>query len=253
MNAVQLWVIGVALLQHSGVRGQSPGADFPVYAAAFRRGDFQAAAESLEPLNHRPMPNMELARRHLLQANALQRMPSQQPEAIQAFRAAIQLEPGLQSAYNNLGLTYKELRPAHPGFSTRCIDGQTALKAAVAISPKTAEPLNALGLLYVKCGALKAAVDTLQRAYNTTHNPAVAFNLALALHEAGKLAEAETVLVHCLEEGHCPKSFAQPRVALSSMRFMRGQRHESLVLLQSALRHQPNHALGLCFLFCRVF
>lgn len=106
-------------------------------------------------------------------------------QAVAEYRHALELNPALAEAHNNLGVLLREPEP------------DTALAAfqrAVALRPAYPEALNNLGLMLQRHGDLRGAADAFRRAVRADpHHPDAQNNLGLVLRELG---ESEAAVEH---------------------------------------------------------
>jgi tetratricopeptide (TPR) repeat protein len=107
--------------------------------------------------------------------------------AEQSFREALVLDPSWVPAYVNLSDFYRE--------TGRDTEGEKILLEGLALQPKAAALQHSLGLLRIRQKNLPAALPALQKAMelapDDTH---FRYVYALALHSAGRTAEAQTVV-----------------------------------------------------------
>ena len=112
--------------------------------------------------------------------------------SVDKFRKAVQLDPGLAEAWNNLGLSYTELRA-----ETEALE---AFKKALEIDPNVGQVYNNLGYLYHRRGEFAAAVEMYERATHRAADSSAAWsNLGNALHALARRDEAMVAWRRALE------------------------------------------------------
>ena len=105
------------------------------------------------------------------------------PEAIKAFEKALELNPKLAEAANNLGNLYFE-----QNLIEKAIE---AFKKALAADPKYARAHNNLGIVYTKKGLLDLAVGEYQASLGVNPNYAAPlYNLAWLYARRGEPAKS---------------------------------------------------------------
>ena len=111
-------------------------------------------------------------------------MLQQYEKAIEQFKKAVDLDPRLSLAYNNLGILYGKI-----GDHKRAIE---VLKLAVQIDPESAEIQGALGVAYAMAGQPQNAVKSLQEAVRIDPTYAKAhFNLGITYLWLGDFLRAK--------------------------------------------------------------
>lgn len=112
--------------------------------------------------------------------------------ASEAFQAAIDLNPSLARAWNNLGIAYARLG--------RTEEAEIRYRVAVDVDPDFAEPHNNLGLLYLATDRPREALAELRRAVELApRNPHHHYHLALALQRVEGPAASRQALLETLE------------------------------------------------------
>jgi len=100
-----------------------------------------------------------------------------------AFRRAVELEPGLAEAYNNLGLTL--------GRTNRPEEATAAFEKALEIRPDLPSALNNLGFLHHEGMRFEKAIDLFRRAAMDGSDSSIAWtNLGNACYKLDRKAEA---------------------------------------------------------------
>jgi predicted CXXCH cytochrome family protein len=190
--AAQLWPIAAPLLSDSNrgvrIRAASLLAEVPTASQppADREKFNHAAAEFIaaQRLNaDRPQALSALGRFY-----ARRGLP---PEAEREYKAALRLSPQYAPAAANLADLYRELG--------RDADGESVLRAALTASPADAGLHHALGLTLVRLKRSDEALGELRRAAELAPELArYAYVHAVALHSAGRVGDAMTVLEESL-------------------------------------------------------
>lgn len=170
------------------------------------------------------------------------------PEAIEAFRHAVQLRPTDAQSHHRLALAL-----ASQGQRPQAI---AHFRQALQIQPDHAEALAHLGVSLAEEGQRQEAIacfqQTLRRyptAVPTLHN------LGVALAQEGRLAEAAEHLERAVQ---LKPDYAEAYYCLGSVLNQLGRRDEAIARLHRCLQLQPNHAgacnnLGLILTEAKVF
>lgn len=107
-------------------------------------------------------------------------------DAIQAYRRAIELEPGLDEAYSALGAAYfdkKEFNSALPWMQKR-----------VAIAPDDSLRLFDLGNVYFQLNRYDDAIASYQKAIDNSYSfPEARYSMAVSYIKTGKIDEARKI------------------------------------------------------------
>jgi tetratricopeptide (TPR) repeat protein len=112
--------------------------------------------------------------------------------SVQHFQRALELDPGLTEAWNNLALTYTEMHADSEALE--------AFKKALELDPSVGHVYNNLGYLYHRRGELESAVEMYQRATQRSSDTSAAWaNLANALYEMRRVDEAVGAWKRALE------------------------------------------------------
>jgi tetratricopeptide (TPR) repeat protein len=112
--------------------------------------------------------------------------------SVQQFRRALELDPSLAEAWNNLALAHTEMRR----------DGEAleAFKKALELDPSVGQVFNNLGYLYHRRGEHENALEMYERAIQRGHDTSAAWaNLANALYEMRRADEAVAAWKRALE------------------------------------------------------
>jgi len=112
-------------------------------------------------------------------------------EAEAEYKAALRLSPQYTVAAVNLADLYRQLG--------RDVDGESVLRAAIDATPQIAGAHHALGLTLIRLKQSEAALDELRKATELEPDQArYAYVYAVALHSAGRIDDAMTVLKESL-------------------------------------------------------
>jgi tetratricopeptide (TPR) repeat protein len=149
------------------------------FAAAFAEVDAALAFNADRPESHADRGVLAIARGDAVAAAA-------------AFRTALELDRTFAPAAVNLADVYRALG--------READAQAVLAQAIRADPAGAAPRHALGLSYVRQRRMKEALASLGDAARLDPaNPRYAYVYAVALHDAGREADAIATLRAALE------------------------------------------------------
>jgi Flp pilus assembly protein TadD len=123
------------------------------------------------------------------------------PAALNVFQKLVTIDPRSVRAYNHLGQTFEKL--------SRFDDARTAYQKAIQIeqtqTAKSEWPYFNLGVLFLKEGRPREAVDLLQQALSRDNSrEEVRIQLAVALFSAGRIEDARRLLSEVLAAN--PKS-----------------------------------------------
>jgi len=112
--------------------------------------------------------------------------------SVQQFRRALELDPRLAEAWNNLALTHTEMHADAEALE--------AFKKALELDPSVAQVYNNVGYLYHRRGELQSAVEMYERATQRSSDTGAAWaNLANALYEMRRVDEAVAAWKRALE------------------------------------------------------
>lgn len=112
--------------------------------------------------------------------------------SVAKFRKALELDPTMTEAWNNLGLSFTEMHQDDEALH--------AFKQALELDPKGGHVYNNLGYLYHRRGELEQAVEMYQRATNRAQDTSSAWsNLGNALYEMRRADEALNAWKRALE------------------------------------------------------
>ena len=158
-------------------------AEFRAAAAAFQRGEYDAAWQQLEPLlkrNPGSFPSNELA-------GLLQAARGNEQEANAYLSKGVRLAPDNAAARTALGLNFMHLH--------RADEAEAQFRKATELDPSSHEANHNLGEFYIQSGKVTAAIPFLKRAQDlqpTDYDNG--YDLALAYEQTGKLDEARRQL-----------------------------------------------------------
>jgi superkiller protein 3 len=159
---------------------------------------------------------------------ALSRPPDAKPE----YERAIELNPNMAEAYENLGLT---LLPTDP---TAAID---PLKHAVELRRKDAKMLWALGTAYDAAGELPEAVEQYKAASELPGaGPNVQVSLGRALLKSGSAPQAEAAFQAAVAAHPGGITEAQAHLGLAEVYLARKELEAAVTEFQAYLESQPN-------------
>lgn len=112
--------------------------------------------------------------------------------SIEQFRKAVEMDPTLAEAWNNLGLAQTELHHDDAALDS--------FRKALEIDPSVGQIYNNLGYLYHRRGELGEAVEMYERATQRSSDTSAAFsNLANALYELDRVDDAVGAWKQALE------------------------------------------------------
>ena len=156
-------------------------------------------------------------------------------EALESFRRALQIQPGLAQSHNNLGITLQDLG--------RREEAVASYQRALALKPDYAMAYNNLGTALKEQEKIDEAVDCFRRALQLKADDLMACsNLASALKEQGQLIEAAACYRRALE---LKPDFAEGYADLGSVLRDLGRVDEAVVCCQRALALKPDFAEAL--------
>ena len=106
-------------------------------------------------------------------------------ESEESYKKAVKLNPNFADAYNNLGVTQRELN--------KFVDSEYSYKKAIELNPNFAEAYNNLGIILREQKKLKESEESYKKAIKLNPNFADAYNnLGYTLRELGRLDESES-------------------------------------------------------------
>jgi tetratricopeptide (TPR) repeat protein len=147
---------------------------------------FQRALETASHIQNKISDRAALARIHLVLANALLFRKGQVDEAIVHYRSALEIQPDLAEAHNNLGTALARKGSQHEAIAQ--------YEAALSLRPDSPEPHNGLGGVLFSQRKIKEAIWHFGRALEIRPNFAHACDsLAWALATAPESAERNGV------------------------------------------------------------
>ncbi len=107
----------------------------------------------------------------------------QYEKALELFKKAIDLDPSLTEAYNNLGLTYTEINEEEKATE--------AFKTAISLSPELAAAYNNLGYVFYRLGSYREAIEMYNEAIGRSKDSSSAYtNLGNAYYKLEKIEDA---------------------------------------------------------------
>jgi tetratricopeptide (TPR) repeat protein len=107
----------------------------------------------------------------------------QYEKALGLFAKAIDLDPAMTEAYNNLGLTYTEINEEEKATE--------AFKKAISLSPELAAAYNNLGYVFYRLGSYKEAIEMYNEAIGRSNDSSSAYtNLGNAYYKLEKIEDA---------------------------------------------------------------
>jgi tetratricopeptide (TPR) repeat protein len=107
----------------------------------------------------------------------------QYEKALDLFKKAIDLDPTLTEAYNNLGLTYTEINEEEKATE--------AFKTAISLSPELAAAYNNLGYVFYRLGSYREAIEMYNEAIGRSKDSSSAYtNLGNAYYKLEKIEDA---------------------------------------------------------------
>lgn len=161
---------------------------------------------------------IQLAKRHpkiaspRLHLGMLYQQLGQKEEAIDAYRAAIAIDPQLALAYNNLAAILSEQPP-------NLAEAESLAAKAVALMPQVAHFHDTLGWIYRKKGKLTESYQALGKAAQIAPNdPTIAFHWATILADCGDRPEAIVQLERALKHSDRFPDAAEATALLNSLR-----------------------------------
>jgi TolB-like protein len=165
-------------------------------------------------------------------------------KALEIFREATERDPSFARAFAALSMTYS-LLPGYAAFDRDLANREALVSAekAVALDPKSAEALTALGQSYFNQGKVRQSLQAYDRAVAANPRYAVARHWkGIALTTVGRLAEGEAELraARALDPASLPlQSFLGVNLGLQ------GRLQEALAEALDLLRRAPDYRNGL--------
>ena len=155
---------------------------------------------------------------------------SRYPEAEQALRRALVVDPSFALAHTKLGEVLQK--------EGRDDDALAELEKAVAIAPLSPVEYNAIGNIHRRHGRIEPAIEAYRDALRADPQYIGAYNnLGLCLQEKGRLAEAEALYVKALAIR--PEN-AVLRNSMATLRSAQGNREEALAEVTRAVAASPD-------------
>lgn len=107
----------------------------------------------------------------------------QYEKALGLFTKAIDIDPAMTEAYNNLGLTYTEINEEEKATE--------AFRKAISLSPELAASYNNLGYVFYRLGSYKEAIEMYNKAIGRSNDSSSAYtNLGNAYYKLEKIEDA---------------------------------------------------------------
>jgi tetratricopeptide (TPR) repeat protein len=107
----------------------------------------------------------------------------QYEKALDLFKKAIDIDPTMTEAYNNLGLTYTEINEEEKATE--------AFKRAISLSPELAAAYNNLGYVFYRLGSYREAIEMYNEAIGRSKDSSSAYtNLGNAYYKLEKIEDA---------------------------------------------------------------
>lgn len=197
---------------------------------AMARKDYPAAADAYQQyLSKRP--NDAIAHFQLGYAlTALSRPADAKPE----YERAIELNPNMAEAYENLGLT---LAPTDPAAAIEF------LKRATELRHGDPHMIWALGVAYEAAGKLPEALEQFRAASEIPGSgPVVQVSLGNALLQTGSVTEAEAAFQSALEAHPAGMTLAQAHLGLAEVHLARKELEPAATEFRAYLVKRPNDA-----------
>jgi len=130
--------------------------------------------------------------RHLNNGGVMAYHNGQYEKAVDLFIKAIETDPAMTEAHNNLGLTYTEMND-----DTKATE---AFKKAISLSPELAAAYNNLGYVFYRLGSFEEAIEMYNEAIGRSANNSSAYtNLGNAYYKLDRVEEAITAWKRALE------------------------------------------------------
>jgi len=156
------------------------------------------------------------------------------PEASDAYRAAIKLDPANWRYYLNLGLTCKKM-----GGSDEAL---TAFKKALELNPESFSANKEIGETLAKAGKLDEAKPYYEKAANLRpDDPDARYNLGLCLSSTG---EPDAALAQFQKAAELKPDFADPYYQIGTLFISQNKVPEAVASLEKFLALAPDHPMA---------
>ena len=154
------------------------------------------------------------------------------PEAEEAFRKALELNPDYAQACSNLGFVLKQTH--------RPEEAEVYLRKAINLNPKLIASYNNLSLILMHTNRLEEAEAVLRKAIHLDANsPDLYNNLGSVLTDAGRPRQAEAAFQQAIKIN---PSFVYAHYNLGCLLKSAGHLDESETALRRALKLRPNYS-----------
>jgi tetratricopeptide (TPR) repeat protein len=151
-------------------------------------------------------------------------------EAIKFHERALQIDPYLSEAYNDLGMTLGRLG--------KPVEAMEQFELALRANPELADAHNNLGVALLRQGRLQEATEHFQQALRTDPNHAEACaNLGLALQMSGKVSEA---IEHYEQALRIRPDFSDTHYDLGGAYILLGRVQDAISQWQQTVQLQPD-------------
>tara|TARA_B100000674_G_C37979240_1_gene981101 strand:- start:979 stop:2727 length:1749 start_codon:yes stop_codon:yes gene_type:complete len=154
----------------------------------WRLDRFEEAARTLQRWPQSEPPSSDLL---VLKGMVMRRLPDLLPDAIQAFRAAIRIEPERADTYYNLANLLAD--------QDRQLEAERSFQLSLSLNPKASLAWHNLGICFNNQQQFGKARDALQRSVELDPNSADAWcNLGLAYFGLEEFPEAQAQFAHAI-------------------------------------------------------
>jgi tetratricopeptide (TPR) repeat protein len=158
-------------------------------------------------------------------------------KAVEAYKAVLELEPGMGEAYNMMGYSYSALSMWEPATD--------AFQKYAFMYPGEPNPLDSLGELYLRTGRYQDALDAFDRALDIKPDFRWAsWHSALAHHGMGHTAEA----LRCARDGRGPGQDEMSSAMWERMEVellhMSERPRDALAKIDDVLERDPKDIIG---------
>jgi tetratricopeptide (TPR) repeat protein len=155
-------------------------------------------------------------------------------DAIPFFQQALKLSPNHLIALDNLASAYRQLR--------RWDDARQVLEHALAVSPQNPEANYSLGMVYAQTNDDQHAYEYLQRALKARPDyPEALNNMGVLYLRTARRDDAVKSFEECMR---IAPNFDQAYLNLSRVYALEGDRAQARIVLETLLRHRPDHPVA---------